>query len=174
MNDQRGEREHHTGQSSGVPLELLAPEQGVEYKTGLGESVEWERVHLLHTASIGHTSLAHVWVANVVIGAISRTILIFSADVRGRRMRKVVVENLDEFTLELGHSVLQSPIGVLREEVDDVLEAHLPVIERIDMLKRINCGHKGIRFMVGRETLLERILEVFDSGLIVIMRASRR
>lgn len=77
----------------------------------------------------------------------------------GRRGRT----NLDEFTLELGHSVLQSPIGVLREEVDDVLEllreriaqiqtlsrdrnpgptyAHLPVIERIDMLKRINCGH---------------------------------
>jgi hypothetical protein len=89
-------------------------------------------------------------------------------------MRKVVVEDLDEFTLELGHSVLQNPIGVLREEVDHVLEAHLPVIERIDMLERINGAHKGIRFMVRREALLECILEVFDSGLVVIVLARRR
>jgi hypothetical protein len=49
-------------------------------------------VHLLHTASIGHPSPAHIRVANVVIGAISRTILIFWADVGGRRVRKVVVD----------------------------------------------------------------------------------
>ena len=49
-------------------------------------------MHLLHTASIGHTSLAHVWVTNVVVRAISTTILVFRADVRGRRVRKVVID----------------------------------------------------------------------------------
>jgi hypothetical protein len=70
---------------------LLAPEQSVEYETRLGKCVERDRVRLLHTASIGHIRLAHVRVTNVVIGAISPTILVFRTDVRGWRMRKVVV-----------------------------------------------------------------------------------
>jgi hypothetical protein len=109
-------------------VDLLALEKGVENETSVGKPVDRERMRLLYTASIGHTSLAHVWVANVVIRPISPTISVFGADVRGRRVRKVVVEDLDEFILELGYSVLQNPIGVLREEVDHVLETHLPVI----------------------------------------------
>ena len=70
----------------------MALEKGVEYETGVGECVERERVHLLYTASIGHTSLAHIWVANVVVRSISPTMLVFIADVRGWRVRKVVVD----------------------------------------------------------------------------------
>ena len=57
VNDERGEREHHTGQSSGVPFKLkharqwatermsrkesnlCAPEQGIEHETSGGERV---------------------------------------------------------------------------------------------------------------------------------------
>ena len=48
-------------------------------------------MRLLH---IRNTSLAHVCFANVAIGAISRTILIFSAGVRGQPewVRKDVVD----------------------------------------------------------------------------------
>ncbi len=63
---------------------LFAPEQGVEYETSIGECVARDRVRLLHTACIRRSSLAHVWVANVVIGPITRTILVIRADVRGR------------------------------------------------------------------------------------------
>jgi hypothetical protein len=110
VNDERGEREHHTGQSSGVPdklkharqwatvymlgkeSNLFALEQGVEHETSFGECVARDRVQLLHTARIGRRRLAHVWVANVIKGPISLTILVFRADVRGRRVRKVVVD----------------------------------------------------------------------------------
>ena len=71
---------------------LLAPKQGVEYETGVRQRVARDRVHLLHTASVGHTSLSHVWVTNVVIGPISPTILVFRANVRGWRVRKVVID----------------------------------------------------------------------------------
>jgi hypothetical protein len=73
-------------------VDLLALEKGVENETSVGKPVDRERMRLLYTASIGHTSLAHVWVANVVIRPISPTILVFGADVRGRRVRKVVVD----------------------------------------------------------------------------------
>jgi hypothetical protein len=72
--------------------DLLALEKGVEYETSVGESVDRERMRLLYTASIGHTSLAHLWVANVVIRSISPTILVIGANVCGRRVRKVVVD----------------------------------------------------------------------------------
>ena len=49
-------------------------------------------MHLLHTASIGHTGLAHIWVTNVVVGPISPTILVFGANVRGWWVRKIVVD----------------------------------------------------------------------------------
>ena len=57
-------------------------------------------MHLLHTASIGHTSLAHVWVTNVVVRAISTTVLVFRADVSGRRVRKVVIDFVSDVLSE--------------------------------------------------------------------------
>ena len=110
VNDKSSEREHHTGQSSGVLNKLkyarqlaaacmlgtesylFALEQGIEHETSVGECVARDRMLLLHTARIGRRSLAQVWDANVIIGAISRTILVIRADVRGRRVRKVVVD----------------------------------------------------------------------------------
>ena len=71
---------------------LLAPKQGVEYETGVRHRVARDRVHLLHTASIGHTGLTHVWVTNVVIGPICPAILVFRADVRGWRVIKVIID----------------------------------------------------------------------------------
>ena len=98
---------------------------------------------LLHTARIGHSSLAHVWVANIVVRAIGPTILVFRADVPSRWVRKVVIDfesdassveahtngwrgrtHLNKFTFKLGHLVLQTPIRMFREEVDDVLELY--------------------------------------------------
>ena len=110
--------------------DLLALQQGVEYETGIGECVAWYRMRLLHAASIGHTGLTHVGVTNVVTGPISSTILVFRADVRGRGVRKIVVDcqtcheqcfpqagrsgrtNLDELILEFGYFVLQNTIRV--------------------------------------------------------------
>ena len=48
-------------------------------------------MRLLHALSIGNANLAHVWIANVVIRAISRMMLILSVGVHGRWVRKVVV-----------------------------------------------------------------------------------
>jgi hypothetical protein len=116
----------------GEKSNLLALEQSIEYETGVRKGVPRYRVRLLHTASIGHRSLAHVWVTNVVIGSISPTMLEFRADIRGRRVRKVVVDfvrmsrrqrmfthtggrgrtDLDKFIFKLCYTILPSPIRV--------------------------------------------------------------
>jgi hypothetical protein len=73
---------------TGRVLNLFTLELCIEDKTGIGEHVVGVRVLLLYAACI---RLVHVWVADVVIGAIWLAVGIFISEVRRRRMGQVVV-----------------------------------------------------------------------------------
>ena len=72
-------------------LNLFTLEEGVKYKTSIGEHVLWERTLLLHAARIRMISFAHVWIGDIVIGAIWHAIPVFRPEVCRRRVRQVIV-----------------------------------------------------------------------------------
>jgi hypothetical protein len=72
-------------------LNLFTLEECIEDKTGIGEHVVGESVLLLYAARIRLVSLAHLRIADVVIGAIWLAVGIFISEVRRRGMGQVVV-----------------------------------------------------------------------------------
>lgn len=70
---------------------LVTSQQGVEQQASVGQRGRGERVGGLHTARVRGIGLAHVRDVNVVVGAISCTILVFFANVCGGGVREIVV-----------------------------------------------------------------------------------
>ncbi len=78
---------HHAASSH-----LVSLQQRVEYKSGVGQHVLWQRLDLLHGARVRFSGFAHVGHANVVTRSVNGTEGVVVADVCRWWMSEVVID----------------------------------------------------------------------------------